>query len=89
MGCTANVVIVTPEQIICGNLGDSRSILARINGDVLPLSIDHKPEDKEEIDRIHKAGGYVAEMRVCGNLNLSRCLGDFTYKLNSDLSYKE
>jgi serine/threonine protein phosphatase PrpC len=59
MGCTANVVIVTPDQIICGNLGDSRSVLARVNGEVVPLSIDHKPEDKVELDRITKAGGYV------------------------------
>ena len=63
--------------------------MARLNGEIIPLSVDHKPEDEEELIRIQHAGGYVQEMRVCSNLNLSRCLGDFTYKLNSDLSYKE
>ena len=41
-----------------------------------PLSYDHKPEDPKEIDRIHKANGTVSMGRVCGNLNLSRALGD-------------
>lgn len=44
------------------------------------MSIDHKPDDKQELDRIKAAGGYVAEGRVNGNLNLSRAMGDFEYK---------
>lgn len=44
------------------------------------MSIDHKPDDKIELDRIRAAGGYVSEGRVNGNLNLSRAMGDFEYK---------
>lgn len=44
------------------------------------MSKDHKPENPEELSRIKNAGGYVADGRVNGNLNLSRAMGDFEYK---------
>lgn len=44
------------------------------------MSIDHKPDDIKELNRISAAGGYVVDGRVNGNLNLSRALGDFEYK---------
>lgn len=74
-GCTANVVLITPEFIYCANAGDSRSI-ASVNGKVVELSKDHKPEDPGQLDRITKAGGSVSYGRVNGGLNLSRALGD-------------
>ena len=43
-GCTANVVLITPKKIYVANAGDSRSVLCR-NGETIPLSIDHKPDD--------------------------------------------
>ena len=33
--------------------------------------------------------GYVSEGRVDGNLNLSRCIGDFEYKKDKKLSQEE
>ena len=46
------------------------------NGIALEMSMDHKPEDEHELNRIHKAGGKVTcEGRVNGGLNLSRALG--------------
>jgi protein phosphatase 1G len=44
------------------------------------MSIDHKPDNVEEKRRIEKAGGFVSDGRVNGNLNLSRALGDLEYK---------
>lgn len=44
------------------------------------MSIDHKPDDDQEKNRITKAGGDVWEGRVNGNLNLSRAIGDLEYK---------
>jgi len=41
-GCTANVVLITPEFIYCANAGDSRAV-ACVNGQALELSRDHKP----------------------------------------------
>lgn len=43
-GCTANVVIITPEWIYCANSGDSRSV-ASVGKKTVALSEDHKPED--------------------------------------------
>ena len=86
-GCTAVVVMITPEHIICANAGDSRSILSR-SGKVVALSEDHKPENAGERKRIEDAGGFVEENRVNGSLNLSRSLGDFEYKSNKQKEYK-
>lgn len=74
-GCTANVVLITPEHIYCSNAGDSRAVAFQ-NEKTVELSKDHKPEDPIEIDRITKAGGNVSYGRVNGGLNLSRALGD-------------
>jgi len=53
------------------------------------MSVDHKPSDTEERNRIYKAGGFVEEDRVNGMLALSRALGDFEYKQNKSLSVRE
>lgn len=87
-GCTANVILITPDYIYCANAGDSRSV-ASINKKHVPLSYDHKPEDEKEIKRITKAGGQVQYGRVNGNLNLSRALGDLEYKGNSKIPPEE
>lgn len=85
-GCTAVCVVLDGTHLVCANAGDSRAILVRKNGEVIALSTDHKPADKWEKNRILAAGGTVDLMgpqyRVCGNLNLSRALGDLKYKRN-------
>ena len=54
------------------------------------MSFDHKPTDEVETDRITKAGGKVTEDgRVNGGLNLSRALGDHSYKKVTNLSDRE
>ena len=45
-GCTANVVLITPDKYYIANAGDSRSALSR-NSRSIALSYDHKPEDPE------------------------------------------
>lgn len=88
VGCTACVCIITKDEIICANAGDSRAVLWR-KGVAVELSQDHKPDNKEEKDRIVKAGGFVEENRVKGMLNLSRALGDLEYKLDPSLDVHE
>ena len=78
-GCTATTMLITQNEIICANAGDSRTVLSR-GGKALPLSQDHKPDDMAERKRIYAAGGFVEASRVNGMLALSRALGDFEYK---------
>lgn len=50
-GCTACSALITPTEIIIGNAGDSRAVLAKKVGDRIQgieLSVDHKPELPEE-----------------------------------------
>ena len=65
-------------------------LLALINGQAKPLSVDHKPGNPEERKRINKAG---AEVDVDdghlytenSSLAVSRSMGDFEYKKNQKL----
>ncbi|KAK2588023.1 hypothetical protein KPH14_004097 [Odynerus spinipes] len=88
-GCTAVVAILKENELYVANAGDSRCVLCR-DGQALELSLDHKPEDEPEMERIVKAGGKVtADGRVNGGLNLSRALGDHAYKQNTVLPPQE
>jgi len=78
-GCTATACIVKNNRIWVANAGDSRIVLCR-GGRAIELTQDHKPELDSERARIEKAGGYVNDGRVNGNLNLTRAVGDFAYK---------
>ena len=45
-------------MVLCANAGDSRAV-ASVAGKAVELSVDHKPDDPIEKERIEKAGGYV------------------------------
>ena len=81
-GCTATVVLMNQTHIYCANAGDSRTVLGRQSGKqmCMPLSDDHKPDNREEKARIEAAGGFVEENRVNGSLALSRSFGDLDFK---------
>lgn len=57
-GTTACVALIRGNQIIVGNIGDSRCVLSR-NGQANDLSTDHKPDHQHERERIERAGGQV------------------------------
>jgi serine/threonine protein phosphatase PrpC len=96
-GSTAIIAMVTEEQLIVANCGDSRCILSRRDGMVLHhvMSTDHKPNVKGERRRILKAGGLLDESdpachRVVSRTTLmamatSRALGDFDFKTSANL----
>ncbi|XP_025159521.1 probable protein phosphatase CG10417 isoform X2 [Harpegnathos saltator] len=88
-GCTAVVAILKGNELYVANAGDSRCVLCR-DGQAVELSLDHKPEDEPEMERIVRAGGEVTtDGRVNGGLNLSRALGDHAYKQNIVLPPQE
>jgi len=88
-GCTANVaLLVDGKTLYVANAGDSRTVLSR-DGKALELSTDHKPENPIERERVQKAGGFISEGRINGNLNLSRAIGDLEYKKNTELKPHE
>ncbi|KAG5482975.1 hypothetical protein LSCM4_07184 [Leishmania orientalis] len=84
-GCTAVTVYVSPEEITCAWVGDSRAVLCR-KGDAFDLSYDHKPDVVAEKERIEAAGGFVQDNRVNGQLAMSRAMGDFMYKKDTKRS---
>ncbi|KAK9804174.1 hypothetical protein WJX73_008581 [Symbiochloris irregularis] len=91
-GCTAVVAVVLANTLFVANAGDSRAVLCR-GRNAVALSHDHKPAHEEERARIMAAGGFVSDIggvvRVNGNLNLSRAIGDLKYKGNDTLPAKD
>ena len=83
-GSTCIASFISPTHFIIANCGDSRAILVR-GGGVHFGTVDHKPTDHGETARIQGAGGFIEMGRVCGNLAVSRSLGDFQYKDRPDL----
>jgi len=81
------VVLITRTEIICANAGDSRTVMA-CRGTAKDLSVDHKPDNPEELKRIENSGNFVSEGRINGRLALSRAFGDFEYKNNTELTPK-
>eukprot|EP00331_Platyophrya_macrostoma_P003728 CAMPEP_0176431492 /NCGR_PEP_ID=MMETSP0127-20121128/14844_1 /TAXON_ID=938130 /ORGANISM="Platyophrya macrostoma, Strain WH" /LENGTH=353 /DNA_ID=CAMNT_0017813509 /DNA_START=219 /DNA_END=1280 /DNA_ORIENTATION=+ len=87
-GCTACTVLVTDKAVTCANVGDSRAVLCR-GRTAIDLSVDHKPETDEERVRIEAAGGKVENNRVNGQLAMSRAIGDYSYKQQSERKVDE
>ena len=59
-GSCAIVVLIVQDMCYVANVGDSRAVLSSDSGKkCYPLSIDHKPGDDKEAERIKKAGGEI------------------------------
>jgi len=89
-GSTANMVLIVENELYVANIGDSRCV-GSVNGKSIALSIDHKPSDTNERERILKAGGKLTAKSDYLNLGksflaTSRAIGDFQFKRNKELS---
>jgi len=74
---------VPTQTIVSANVGDSRTIVFDAEGNILLETRDHKPEDKNEAERIERAGGKITKVvgepfRVNDSLSMSRSFGDFS-----------
>lgn len=77
-GCTAVTAVIVGRTLVVANVGDSRAVLCR-EGKAFQLSIDHKPNEIGEKQRIENLGGMVVwagTWRVGGVLAVSRAFGD-------------
>jgi len=85
-GSTACVVLVVNAKVIyTANTGDTRAILienikSRSTRKITRLSTDHRPSDKNETERIKKAGGHIVKGKVNNLLGLTRAFGDGAMK---------
>ncbi|OMP08483.1 phosphatase 2C (PP2C)-like protein [Corchorus olitorius] len=78
VGSTAVVAVVGKGKLVVANCGDSRAVLSR-GGVAVALSINHKPDRPDELERVESAGGRVINWnghRVLGVLATSRSIGD-------------
>jgi len=78
-GTTAVCALITEKYLVIANCGDSRGVCC-VNGKPALVTLDHKPSNDPERERIQNAGGSVVIQRVNGSLAVSRALGDFEYK---------
>ena len=59
-GSCAIVTLFVDELVFVANVGDSRAIMSCSGGRyTVGLSLDHKPNEKEEYQRIVQAGGKI------------------------------
>lgn len=76
-------VAPSSRHVVIANVGDSRAVLS-VHGVAHVLTEDHKPNCPAERERIELAGGTVSNGRIGGVLGVSRCFGDWQYKLLVD-----
>ena len=92
-GTTCVMVMQVGERILCANVGDSRAIMVKEGNQIIRLSIDQKPDDPEESQRIIENGGEISQFEEDGEksgpfrvwkkgepypgIAMSRSIGDF------------
>ncbi|KAK9480609.1 hypothetical protein V1514DRAFT_275599 [Lipomyces japonicus] len=77
-GTCATVAYIAGNKLCIANVGDSRAILSRTDGEFRLLTKKHEPAFSPEIDRIREAGGYVSQNGKLNDvLDVSRSIGYF------------
>lgn len=88
MGTTCNIVLLKNKTLYIANVGDSRSFMFK-NGKAIPLNLEHKTSLQSEYQRIINSDTKIMNNRVEGRLNLTRAIGDLTFKQNPSLKFYE
>ena len=71
-GTTATVALIQNRTVYVANAGDSRGIIVQKGGKVKVMSLDHRPDRKDEEKRIRKLGGKVIHWGKC-NICICKC----------------
>ncbi|KAI5687900.1 Protein phosphatase 2C [Leishmania braziliensis] len=79
VGCTACVVGITANFVLCANVGDSGAAFYTKDR-MKVISVKHRVSDEAEQARIHAAGYSVINGRIEGMSAVPRALGDFDFK---------
>lgn len=89
-GSTGTVLLLMDGEYHLAATGDSRAVLVNTDGTATALSFDHKPERRDERERVKKLGGAVEydhendTYRVfcdeVGGLAVTRAIGDVAFK---------
>ena len=80
-GSTLIAALIHNRMLFIANLGDAREVL--YDGTTIAMSVDHKPTDAAEQQRIIRCGSFVHFGRVGACLAVSRALGDYEFKFSS------
>ena len=76
-GTTLALAMYNGSKIVTGHVGDTRAIVVRENGEISFSTVDHKPTERKEYERIHRDGGKIVDGRINGVLAPGRSVGDF------------
>lgn len=87
-GTSAEVCLITPNEIVLAEVGNSKVVLVTKDKKTQVLSVDNSVQDKKERDRIRAAGGWISEGRVNDSLTITRSIGLLDYKMNDKLDWK-
>lgn len=86
-GSCAIIAFIFDNKVIIANVGDSRAVISK-NKKAIQLSVDHKPNEASEQERIEASGGKVwisdngKISRLCFAMGLAvaRAFGNLAYK---------
>lgn len=79
-GATGLITLIIEKRVYCFHIGDCKGYLFR-NNTLFQMNIDHLPSRGDERIRIEGAGGFIQYDRLMGKCTLSRCMGQFEYKV--------
>ena len=88
MGTTANIMLIKDGVIYIANVGDSLSVMYK-NKKAYNLNKEHQLILKDEKERVVKSGATINGYRINGMLNLTRAIGDLSFKTNNQLKRHE
>lgn len=76
------------KMFAVANTGDSR-IIGLVGNKIIQLSVDHKPDNNNEKQRIYQNNGFVINSRLNGILAMSRSMGDILLKQKGLTSFPD
>ena len=88
MGTTANIMLIKNGVIYIANVGDSLSVMYK-NKKAYNLNREHQLIIPSEKERVLKSGAKINGYRINGMLNLTRAIGDLSFKSNMQLKRHE